>query len=793
MPSWRDSKLRRFILAALSRYCRLVKIPASFAAIRNSPNQNIVVSQGDSLVFRALLDSFAKRSGLKGVWHCSALFESPTPSMDPNYIYWLSVEEENLLESLGSLKPALNFVTLNIFRARGPVRNPPRYRMSIWRQLGLLFGARLLIIIFGEPQAIDTEIPRSGKQIARLLKVDFYRNLKLLRGTPFQSIETQANTILAGAEFEREVKIIATRMGRSETAVKQLARNEFFGIAANPRVFIYWIASPICNFLIKRLFTEIKSYGLENLVSAVRDNTVVLVPMHRSHLDYIVLGSTLYNSNLNTPVVAAGLNLNFWPFGMIIRSLGGYFVKRNARHDRIHALVLKRYVTYLVKRGHLQEFFIEGGRSRSGKMAQPKVGLLSTIINGYLKGIRKDILFVPVSITYENVIEDEVFGDENTGQSKTKETLLALFRAREFFKKTYGEVMINYGEPISVSKAIGDTPRRRANAEPDVRHVVQNIAGRLTRSIRDACDLTLVSLAHTALMCAPDYGLTRKALSARVHALSELANMIGPLIGGRPDFTTSLEHFLRGRELILNDLTRSGVVQIKPCLDSDVFFVPGGKRYTADFYKNSSIHLFILPGLFAICELSQGKFKASDLEFWHDIFGFDFQLQAKPDFLAQAEALCQVLLKKEILIKTDADCLVFRDRNSASFIPALLQNSIQALLWVYHNLELSVDPGDPKLENLGSCSFQELMDKLQDGFKTAHYLGRVTRTEAASQSAIISALESLKNRQIISYDELASASSRRVTFLRKDNEVMALLAKADGAIRKWQTECSLIS
>ena len=159
------------------------------------------------------------------------------------------------------------------------------------------------------------------------------------------------------------------------------------------------------------------------------------------------MSSEIYDLRLNPPLTAAGINLSFWPFGFFIRSLGGYFVKRSAK-DRVYNIVLKRYVSYLIKRGHLQKFYIEGGRSRTGKMRAPKIGLLSMFVEAYWKGLRKDVAFIPVSLTYENVVEDSAYGTENTGSEKVKESWKALLGARNILKQRYGEVILRFAKPV---------------------------------------------------------------------------------------------------------------------------------------------------------------------------------------------------------------------------------------------------------------------------------------------------------------------------------------------------------
>ncbi len=772
MKFWSRSRARKIVFQLLARYFRIAKVPPSFASVAANSSNTIVVTQGDSIVLAAMLESFAKRTGLLQSLHCARL--PPDFSFDEGVLYWLSLDEADLLQRLVRAHPTLQFSTLNIFRARGPVRNQPRYRMSQVKQLGLVIGCRFLTIFFGTIVRFSNGQEHLGRNLSRYLRMDFYRNLKLTRGVPFQSMELQAQSALSGPEFERELKIVAQRQGTTLRNARMRARMAFFKMAANPRVWAFMFVGPFCNFLVKKLFNEVTIRGLDNLIPAIKEHTVVLIPMHRSHFDYILLGLTLFNARINTPIVAAGINLSFWPFGSIIRSLGGYFVKRNARNDRIHMLLLKRYVTYLVKRGYLQEFFIEGGRSRSGRMAQPKVGLLSTMVTAYLKGIRKDILFVPTSIIYENVVEGEVFGEENTGRSKAKETLSSLFRARDFFRKKYGEVIIRFGDAIPLSRIASQLN----SGNEDGRAITTALATTLSHAIRDQSDISLNSLAYTALLSSGTYGLARDQFVRRIQALVELATISADCHGNAAAFTNSLSLFVQGKHSILDDLERGGACKIALSLDKDVFHVPGQKRFTADFYRNASIHHFLIPALLALFELQHGHCAINDLKSWHEILAYDYQLPAFERFQAITDATVLEMETQGMLVKS-AGLYHFKDRSDEYFIPQILLPVAECLLWVLENLECYFDP---RLEGPISVSYVEFLARLQNSFRTAIYSGRMTRTEAASQVNLLGALDCLRQRQVISYDE-SSKADKRIVILRRDSESRHLLFKACLSIR----------
>lgn len=776
-------------LHLLASYFRRVRIPPSFETIRRAPTEFTIVTQSRAPIFEALLLSFARRSGLAGVRYCDAEALQRPENREANTLYWLSLHDLEMLNVLTPVVERHRLTTFNIFERRGPIRSNPSHKINRWRLAGIFLAARILVIIFGEPVTFTDRRAMSGKHLARHLKLDFYRNLKLVRGTPFQSIETQERLLLGGAEFEREVSIVAARQKQSPDAVRRQARRSFYHLAANPRRLIYVMTAPIVKFLINRLFNGVSATGLDRLVAANKEHTVIIAPMHRSHLDYILVGSKLYESNLNPPVVCAGINLSFFPFGFFIRSLGGYFVKRNARHDRVHAMLLRRYVSYLVKRGHLHEFFIEGGRSRNGRMRAPRLGLLSIMVNAYLRGQRREIAFVPVSITYENVIEDSVYAQENTGQKKKRESLGSLIAARDLLRKRYGEVILNFGTPIALSTEVARQRTARPGKAVDERELIASVAFELTRRIRIQTNPSLTSLVAGALMMTPRYGLSRSALAAAVRRLATivaLTRTIDPEVGAA---TASLEGFLAGRDHILDAIGRGEVVSSGEVLGETTFYIEGKRRFTADFYRNATLHLFLPGSLMALSELMYGFVDLELVARFYPIFQADYLLGPKAHFETELAQHFSAY-RAHGLIMAGPHGPVFADRSLGTFNPALMLAAIETLLWIYDNL--AATPGSPPVTASVNTSTQPLkvipyarfLTTLQEDYERLVYVRPAGRTEAASRTNLETALESLHQRGVVSIVE-GNGQPRDIEVLREKEEEVTLLRSAENAILAW--------
>lgn len=776
-----------------------VKLPEDLKKVAPELNHTILITQSHSLVIEALLISFAKQLGLDSVerldqekLYSIKISDLPTfkgltwasmhdlPRNSALRVDSLTDASQNNLKdySKDNLKNTLKVRTFNVFQVKGPIRKWPSFKPSIFWLWGLIPTRRILTITVGTDISY---FQQSSQRLNRLIKIDFVRTLKLVRGAPFEPREEQAREILSGAEFEREIKVLSERNGISLSRGKKLAEEAFYELAASPKRFMYDALSVVAKLIVSRLFSEINVRGLDKLIPAIKEHTVILVPMHRSHLDYILVGYKLFSERMNPPLVAAGINLAFWPFGFLFRSVGAYFVKRNGR-DRFHTVVLRRYVSYLVSKGHLQEFFIEGGRSRSGKMLPPKLGLLSIIIENWKPERQRDILFVPVSITYENLVEDEAFGNENSGGSKVRESIGSTVKALNVFRRRYGEVLIEFGEPISHRKYRERVESSASKQSEKV--VVQRLGMELCRSIRDQINPGLTSLCYAALLNSKTYGLRKNDLIARIKSLHdylEILRSCGIKVGTD---TPQLKRFISGNSDALNELSNSDVMKLARPFGVDIFFIPGSKRFTADYYRNSVIHYFIHISLLAVAELSFGQADESNLSRLHALFEHDLLLEPWPEFWDKTRNLCHCLIAKGVLIGTDSG-FVFSEKRKDLFLASFLTSYLQGYQWVCTSLLDAIE--FTKSENT-TLRHDKFVSKMVAAAKISTYSGEISRTETGARSTINSIVSSLEARHLIKTQEGSGAEKTLVLEDEKISHIEAeirFLHKINNSLNVW--------
>jgi glycerol-3-phosphate O-acyltransferase len=228
---------------------------------------------------------------------------------------------------------------------------------------------------------------------------------------------------------------------------------------------------------------------------------LIFIPSHKSHIDYLILSYLLYNNNMPCPHVAAGKNLSFWPIGPLFRAGGAFFLRRSFRGAALYAKVFAEYIHKLLEEGFNIELFIEGGRSRTGKLLMPKLGLLSILINAYRSGACDDMILVPTYIGYDRILEEKSYLHELEGGKKESESLFQVIRARKFLKKRYGKIYIQFHEPISMHNLLVERGTPIADMKPKEQNaLVRDLGYQITNAINRVTVVTPHALVAGAML-----------------------------------------------------------------------------------------------------------------------------------------------------------------------------------------------------------------------------------------------------------------------------------------------------
>ena len=306
---------------------------------------------------------------------------------------------------------------------------------------------------------------------------------------------------------------------------------------------------------------------------------------------------------MHIPRVTAGKNMAFWPMGQIFRKCGAFFIRRSFKGERLYLEVFQRYIKSLLEEGHPIEFFIEGGRSRNGKLILPKTGFLSILLRAYREGFCKDLIFVPASIIYDRIMEEKSYHEEIGGGLKKKENFMQIIKARRFLKRKYGKIYIRFSHPFSLNEYL-------SQIDSSVKNAPRELAFHLVRSINAVSLVTPLSLITTAILANHQRGFHLSELAETVNILSKFIKRYDiPTTSTLVDSSKKIEETL---SLLINQRVVD-FLEDATGEEETFYYVDEDKKIQLEYYKNSIIHFFI-PHSFVAISLLTGAEEEKDLK-----------------------------------------------------------------------------------------------------------------------------------------------------------------------------------
>jgi glycerol-3-phosphate O-acyltransferase len=348
-----------------------------------------------------------------------------------------------------------------------------------------------------------------------------------------------------------------------------------------------------------------------------RRHSLIFLPSHRSYLDPLVLRPALLRHGLPPNHVLGGLNVSFWPIGPVTRRSSYVFIRRQFRGDDVYRWTLQQYMTYLVRKRFNIEWYIEGGRSRTGKLRPPRYGILSYLVDGFRAEQLDDAYIIPTSIAYEQLHEVGDMAEQSRGGTKTKEDLPWLVNYARSQGRGLGRVHVAFGEPLSLRESLGDAYAADAEKD-DVRLAVQKTAFEVMHRINSVTPVTHTAIAGLALLGSDDKALTEDAIATVCEELVEHAEHRGITVKGDP-------------HAAVEELCDSKVIERFDGGTEPVYRIADNQHLVVAFYANSAVHAFVVR---AIAELAQ---RAADPEAaalaLRDLLKFEFFFGEKDAFL----------------------------------------------------------------------------------------------------------------------------------------------------------------
>ena len=525
--------------------------------------------------------------------------------------------------------PDVQLVPVSVFWGQSPdVESSPlkllfAYKWGVGgklrKLLAIVLHGRKIRVSFGEPlslRALTAENlghDRNLRKVSRLLRVHFREQRQAVVGPDLFN----RNTLLKGLMHSPQVRDAIEREAAEQNITAQRARDRAARyadeIASDYTFTIIRFLEVVLAWFWNKLYDGVKVNNLDNVQHIAPGKEVIYVPCHRSHIDYLLLSYLLVRNSVTPPHIAAGINLNMPVIGNILRRGGAFFMRRRFRGNPLYTAVFNEYLHLLLSRGFPVEYFIEGGRSRTGRLLDPRTGMLAITLNSYMRSSRRPVVFMPVYIGYERVLEGRTYLGELRGQAKKKESFFDLFRVIAALKLKFGEVTVNFGAPVALNDFLDqhhpvwrEQSGDEAAAAQWLPQAGRQLARTLGASINAAADANPVNLVALVM------------LSTRRLALDEAT-----LIRALDSFTALLRSTPYSPDVTLTD--KSGLEQVRHVESmemigrqsdalGEILYLDEPQAVLMTWYRNNILHLVALPALIASLFLNNARMNREQIQ-----------------------------------------------------------------------------------------------------------------------------------------------------------------------------------
>lgn len=583
--------------------------------------------------------------------------------------------------------------------------------------IAIMLHGRNTMVRFSEPISLRDVVnenlgeERTLRKLSRVLRVHFRRQREIAIGPDLSHRRTQVQAVVSAASVQAAIDSeVNGKKKKPRQEVEAMARKYAHEIAADysyPTIRVYDI---FLTWLWTRLYDGVEVNHFDQVVDLAANHEIVYVPCHRSHIDYLLLSYVIYTRGLMTPHIAAGANLNMPVVGPILRRGGAFFLRRTFKGNNLYAAVFNEYLHMMITKGYAIEYFIEGGRSRTGRVLSPRTGMLSMTLKSYLRDHSRPIVFVPAYIGYEKLMEGATYVGELQGKPKKKESLWDLVDSIKKLKKTFGKVHLSFGEPIHLAKLLDEAnPEwRDGNYEeeqksPWMNQAIDRLANDIVTNINGAAAVNPMNLLSLALLATPKHAMDADMLARQLDLYRDLA-----LKAPYTDRVTTTN--LNGREMIAYGQQLKVIQRMKHPL-GDILYLHEEDAVLQTYFRNNTLHLFSLPSLVACFFMHNPVLSIAEVtRLVKTIYPF---VQSELFLRWQGEELdnaimryLDVLVEAGLLIPRNSEELAAPSQNSSEFaqLSVLAGAVIQTLQRYYMTVTLLAQQGS------GSISQKRLED-----------------------------------------------------------------------------------
>ncbi|WP_062267584.1 glycerol-3-phosphate 1-O-acyltransferase PlsB [Endozoicomonas arenosclerae] len=505
----------------------------------------------------------------------------------------------------------VQLVPVSIFWGRAPDKEQSALKLLFdWNfSLGGRFSKFLAILLHGRQTMVHfnqamslremadegQEHSRTLRKVGRILRVHFRQLRESVIGPDLSHRRILVNGLIHTPQIRKAIEAEAAAreitLVEAETKARQYA-NE---IASDYSYPVLRFMDILLTWFWNKLYDGVSINNVDSIKELSQKHSIIYVPCHRSHIDYLLLSYALYYEGLTPPHIAAGINLNMPVVGTILRKGGAFFMRRTFRGNPLYSAVFHEYMYTLSSRGFPIEYFVEGGRSRTGRTLNPKTGMLSISLRSFIRDNRKPVMFVPVYIGYEKLLEVSTYMGELRGKSKKKESPLDVVRTLAALKDQFGKAWINFGNPISMGDFLDkEAPQWQDDLSEGfkpqwLKKTTNTLAFNIASEINSAAVVNPVNLVAMALLSTPRHALGEQELVLLVEIYLRL-----------------LKKAPYSDKTVITDLDGHSVIRYVEKLDvlnkfsdslGDVYSLDEKTAVMMTYYRNNVLHMFAVPSL----------------------------------------------------------------------------------------------------------------------------------------------------------------------------------------------------
>ena len=541
----------------------------------------------------------------------------------------------------------------------GPIERPPSlwnlpfgnpYDPPEWTRWLRLFRrgyARVVVGVPGTRSALESESHAHGDKLAlsAFVRVQAVKALSLAQrqvfGDRYKVPRLLVEQIIAEPSFQDRIAATGATLGltrdeslgRAERALRELATSHNLFAMEIFRRFTRWVYT-----LAYEPEIDVDPGELDKLREMGRRAPLVFIPSHKSNFDHLALYSLLFSSGFPPPHTAAGINMAFFPMSRILPGTGAYFLRRSFSDDPIYKEALRAFINTLVQHRFHQEFFIEGGRSRSGKLLPPRYGILNYVVDGARRHDIGEVLFVPVAIAYDQILELAEYVRQNLGDEKEAESFVFLLRQiRAARSRKLGRIHVRFAEPISLREYLDRTS--------DEKLVVEKLAFRIANGINAVTPLTPASVACSVLVGAGKRALGQDEFEAQAGRLIDYARERG--IGMTREVAAGAKSAVQTAE---RALSATGVIERYDGGVEPVYYVAPTGHHAASYYRNTAIHFLVGRAIADLAARAAAADPRRDMRAFalrlRELLKFEFFFAERDAFVREMERETQLLARE---------------------------------------------------------------------------------------------------------------------------------------------------